>query len=94
MMEFPHIPRDDLTDVMEMTSKIECYIANVLKDNDRQLAMSALMSSTINSMLGLCRTLEEVMFYRNLFVQILDCSIRTIEIKKPEPPSFGAQSSF
>ena len=86
-MELPHIPQDDRMDVMEMTNKMEGYITHVLKDNERNLAMSALMSATINCMLGQCSTLDEVMFYRNLFMQILDSSIRTIEIKKPEPPS-------
>lgn len=80
-MELPHIPRDDLMDVMEMTNKIESYISGVLKDNDRNLAMSALMSASINSMLSQCKTLNEVMFYRNLFMQILDSSIRSIQIK-------------
>jgi hypothetical protein len=83
-MEPTDIPRDDLIDVMEMTNKIESYIAGVLKDNDRNLAMSALMSSCINSMLAQCKTLNEVMFYSNLFMQILDSSIRTIEIKGKE----------
>ena len=81
MMEIPPIPQDDLMDVMEMTNKIESYIANVLKDNDRNLAMSALMSACINSMLCQCKTLDEVVFYRNLFMQILDNLIRTIQIK-------------
>lgn len=80
-MELPHIPRDDLMDVMEMTNKIESYISGVLKDNDRNLAMSALMRASINSMLSQCKTLNEVMFYRNLFMQILDSSIRSIQIK-------------
>lgn len=87
-MELPHIPQDDLMDVMEMTNKMEGYITHVLKDNERNLAMSALMSATINCMLGQCSTLDEVVFYRNLFMQILDSSIRTIQIKPPErPPS-------
>ena len=80
-MEISPIPQDDLMDVMEMTNKIESYIANVLKDNDRNLAMSALMSACINSMLFQCKTLDEVVFYRNLFMQILDNLIRTIQIK-------------
>ena len=83
-MELPHIPQDDLMDVMEMTNKMEGYITHVLKDNERNLAMSALMSATINCMLGQCSTLDEVVFYRNLFMQILDSSIRTIQIKTPE----------
>jgi hypothetical protein len=85
-MELPHIPQDDLMDVLEMTNKIEAYIHQVLKDNERNLALSALMSSCINCMLGQCHTLDEVVFYRNLFVQILDNSIRTIRIQGPEKP--------
>lgn len=83
-MELPHIPRDDLMDVMEMTNKIESYISGVLKENDRNLAMSALMSASINNMLSQCKTLNEVMFYRNLFMQILDSSIQSIQIKGKE----------
>lgn len=86
-MELPDIPKDDLMDVMEMTNKIESFIANVLKENELDLAMSAMMCAAINSMLSQCQTLDEVMFYRNLFVQIIDISIKTIEIKKQEPPS-------
>ena len=86
-MELPHIPQDDRMDVMEMTNKMEGYITHVLKDNERNLAMSALMSATINCMLGQCSTLDEVMFYRNLFMQIFDSSIRNIKIKGKEEPS-------
>jgi hypothetical protein len=85
----PHIPHDDLQDVMEMTQKLENYICNVLKDTDRQLAMSALMSASINCMLGQCTKVEEVMLYRNLFIEILDSTIRSIQIKPPEKPPFS-----
>jgi len=79
-MEKPHIPQDDFIDVVEMTKKIESYIGHVLSENELNLAMSALMSASINCMFGQCETLEEIMFYRNLFVQLLDSSIRTIRI--------------
>lgn len=86
-MNHGQIPRDDLIDVIEMTSKLEKYISNVLKDNEKTLAMSALMSASVNCMLAQCKTFEEVMFYRNFFSQILDGTIRSIEIKKqPKPP--------
>jgi len=89
IMEVPQIPHDDLMDVMEMTQKIEMYINYVLKDIDGKLAMSALMSASINCMLAQCKTLTDVMIYRNLFIQILDNSIRTIRIQGPQkPPSF------
>lgn len=80
-MEKPPIPQDDLLDVAEMTQKLESYISNVLKDNEITLSMSALMSATINCILGQCETLEQVVFYRNIFMQIFDSSIKTIKIK-------------
>jgi hypothetical protein len=86
-MELPHIPRDDLMDVMEMTNTIELCIFDVLKENDRNLGMSALMGASINCILEQCETLDEVIFYRNLFMQILDSSIRTIQITGMENPS-------
>lgn len=76
------ISQDDLLDVMEMTNKMETYISSVLHENDRNLAISALMSASINCMLGQCKTLDEVVFYRNLFMQILDSSIQSIQIKE------------
>lgn len=85
-MELPHIPQDDLMDVMEMTSKIETYICTLLRDNDSTVGISALMSGSINAMIAQCKNLEEVLFYRNLFIQILDISIRTIWIQGPEKP--------
>lgn len=93
IMKTPHIPPDDLMDVMEITNKIEKYISRVLKDNNRNVAMSALMSATINSMISQCKTLNEVIMYRNLFIEILDSSIQTIEIKNPEPPFPSSPSS-
>lgn len=81
MMEKPSIPQDDLLDVMEMTRKIEGYISKIIKDADLLLGMSALMSSTINSVLDRCTTLEEVMFYRTMFAQIFDHAIKNIKIK-------------
>jgi hypothetical protein len=86
-MELPDISQDDLMDVLEMTRKMEEYISTVLSDNDRQLSISALMSASINCMLENCKTLDEVIFYRNIFIQILDNSIRHIQIKGHETTS-------
>ena len=54
-MKIPHVPPDDLLDVMEMTKKIEGYIGRVLKNNDFNLAMSALISATTNCLLAQCQ---------------------------------------
>ena len=88
-MEIPPIPQDDIIDVVELTDKIETYISDVLTHNELNIAMSALMSASVNSMLMQCETLDEVLFYRNFFIQILDNSIRSIRIEgsEPLPPS-------
>lgn len=83
-MDRPDVSNDDLLDVTEMTQKLEKYISKVLKNNEVTLAMSALMSATINCTLAQCRTLDEVIFYRNIFTQIFDNSIRAIKIKQNE----------
>ena len=80
-MNKPDIPKDDILDVMEMTQNLESYISNVLKENELTLSMSALMSATINCILIQCKTLDEVVFYRNIFMQIFDSSIRNIKLK-------------
>lgn len=83
-MDGPMVPQDDLLDVMEMTQKLENYISKVLKENDLTLAMSALMSASINCTIAQCTTLSEVMFYRNIFAQIFDASIRSIRLKEKD----------
>lgn len=86
-MKVPQIPQDDIMDVMEMMNKIEKLLNRILKDNETNLAMSALISSTINCLLSQCKTIDEVVFYRNLFMKILDNSISHIKIKDPEKPT-------
>lgn len=83
-MELPPISPDDLTDMVEMTEKLKNYIEEVLDENERNLAMSALMSAFINSVFGQCETLDEILSFRNCFMQILDSSIRSIQIKGRE----------
>lgn len=76
------VPQDDLLDVMEMTKKLENYISSVLKENELTLAMSALMSASINCILGQCKTLDEVIFYKNVFTNLFESSIRSIRLKE------------
>lgn len=66
---------DDLADVMELADKIEDCISEVLDEQDKSVAMAALMSASINAMSGLCDSDEEVIYYRNFFKAILDVSI-------------------
>lgn len=83
-MDILGVSPDDVQDVMEMTEKIEMYACNVLKDNDKTLALSALMSACVNTTLSQCRTFDEVQLYTNMFVQILDKGIESIRIKDSE----------
>ncbi len=80
-MKIPHVPQDDLTDVIEMTNKIETYNSNLMKDNDDHIAMSALIGGSINSMTSRCKSPEEVVFYGNVFIQLL---VKTIESVMPK----------
>lgn len=86
-MEEPQISQDDLIDILEMTQDIEQLISGVLRDNDLNVALSALMSATINCLLAQCSTLEQAVFYRNIFVKMFDSSIKSIQIKGREKPT-------
>lgn len=83
-MEQTPISHDDLTDVIEMTDKLEKYIHEVLDGNPHSLALSALMNATITCMIAECETVDQIVAFRNVFVRVLDESIQRIEIKKPE----------
>lgn len=77
-MKMPSIPQDDLLDVVEMTHKIENYISVVCDDQSCELAISSIISASINCILNQCDTLQEVIFYRNIFVELLDSTISSI----------------
>jgi hypothetical protein len=83
-MEHPQVPQDDLMDIMEMTNKLEQFISDTLQGYPNTLAVSALMSAVINSLLAQCQSLNHVLYYRNIFVLMLDGAIKNIEIKKTE----------
>ena len=87
MSQGPYIPQDDLMDVAEMTEKLESLISSVLKENELNLALSALMSASINCILAQCSTLKEVIFYKNLLIKIFDNTIKTINIREDESSS-------
>jgi hypothetical protein len=86
MEKLPQIPQDDVIDVMEMTDKIEKYILKVLKDHENNLAISSLISASINCLWTQCNSMEEVIFYRNMLVKVLDGSISHMQIIKGKEP--------
>lgn len=84
MEQMPSIPQDDLIDVMEMTKALEKQISETLNGNQSSLAISALMSASINCMVAQCKTLSELMFFRNIFMQTIDSAIVAIKINNLE----------
>lgn len=74
-MQLPDIPPDDLIDIAQLTESIENCIYHILEDNDLNLAFSSLISAFINYLIDQCSTLDEIIYYRNLFVKIIDYSI-------------------
>ena len=86
MTKLPQISQDDLMDVMEMTHKMEKYILRVLGNQDPNLGMSALISASVNCLWAQCNSFEEVIFYRNMLMEILDRSIRHMQVKGREKP--------
>lgn len=76
------ISQDDLLDVMEMAESLESHMFKILKDNQIDLALSALMSSTINYIIDRGQNLDEVIFYRNIFVEMFDSSIELMKSKE------------
>ena len=84
--EKPQIANDDLLDVMEMTQKLEESISLHLDDMNADLAISSLISATINCICAQCNKVDEVIFFRNIFLQVFDGHIRAIKIKPDQQP--------
>jgi hypothetical protein len=82
-----NIPHDDVTDVIEMTDKLEFLIHEILHGNEKELALSALMNACVNCLIGQCKTVLEARMLREVLVQVLDLSIENIKIETPEKPS-------
>lgn len=82
-MEPIPISQDDIQDVTEMTGALEEAISAILNGNQSSLALSALMGASINCMMSQCKTLNEVIYYRNIFITALDGAISLIQIKNP-----------
>ncbi len=83
-MDDRQISQDDIQDVVEMTYNLERTICEVVRGNDKYLAISALINATINIMLANCNTYEQILNTRDLFINIFDRTIKDFKIKKKE----------
>lgn len=75
-METSPVSQDDILDVKEMTQKLETYICSIFRDSEPNLAMSALMSATINCIIVNCKTVDEIELYKDIFMHIFDSVIK------------------
>lgn len=76
------VSQDDILDVEQMTRNIEISIGRILSDNDMDLAFSALVSGTINSISSQCQSMEEYIYYRDVFIKILQSTPHTLTEKR------------
>jgi hypothetical protein len=83
-MQRNQISNDDLQDVSEMSDKMEAYFNTIMKDNQLDLAMGALMSTTINCMVEQSRSLQELIFYGETLLDAFDKTIAATKKKKPD----------
>jgi len=75
-MENQEIPIDDMQDIIELGEEIESKINEILEENDIEISMSALICSTINTIVNQCETKEEMKFYKKCFNEIFAMHIK------------------
>lgn len=80
-MEKPNISQDDLTDIVELSNKIEDFIDQLMEDNDQNVGMSALFSAFFNCSFRNCSNLMEMMVLRSIIIQTIDSMIKNVKVK-------------
>ena len=81
-MRIPPISNDDIEDVCQLSDELEEKIYEILSDNDRNIAMSAMMSAFISTLLSQCQSMKEVYYYRRAFYSFLEDSIEKLKKDK------------
>jgi hypothetical protein len=79
--EILQVPKDDLLDVLELTNALQHKTYLVLKDSPIYLAMPALMSATIKSMLHQCESAEEARYYADIFISLFVQALKGSDLK-------------
>lgn len=69
------IPKDDILDVKELSEKIMLSNYEILKDQDYSLALSAMMTATVNSLVHQSNSIYELKIYRDALIKIIDNAI-------------------
>jgi len=75
------ISNDDLEDVKELTSKLDKAILEILEDTQLEIAISSLLSTTINCMIDQCDTILDTLMYKNLLIKAFDLGIESFMMR-------------
>ena len=87
-MDQRQISQDDFMDVLEINKELEKYMDNISIENDRNISMTAIINATISSIFNNSRSITDVIFYRNVFVSLIDNQIKEcIDNTKKSPPN-------
>jgi hypothetical protein len=71
----PDISADDIEDVREMTHKLEDAMRATLSGQELCLAISALMSATVNCVIDQCETIDQLEHYQEVFSRVFQLGI-------------------
>jgi hypothetical protein len=77
----PYIPKDDLEDLEQLTEGLLNAIQNILRDQQADIAVSALISASLSCIIGQCDSVKEIIFYREIIDALF---IKTIQESNPK----------
>jgi hypothetical protein len=87
-MQKYNLPRDDLIDIVELSRKLAESVNEILDECDVHIALSALISTTMQCVMSQCSKYEEVFFYREMAIQLMDAMIKTFDETDPGQCSY------
>jgi hypothetical protein len=71
----PCVSKDDILDVVELTEKLEHAMFEILKGNERKIAMSAFINASSTMLIAQCDSTDEMLKYKHILNLIVDKSI-------------------
>lgn len=81
------LANDDISDVIELTSKLEESMDEILGGNVNHLALSALINATTRCIVNQCSDVDEIAICQRVFSAVLDRAINQIKNLKLDDPA-------
>lgn len=79
-----NISQDDITDVRELKDRLESAFSEICSEHQHNLAMSALMSATINSISKHSKDTTEIFQLFDIFTQMIVTCLKEVNKKLKE----------